>query len=98
MVSHPAEYRWTSYREKAGEGSGIVDPDPAYLARSANETQRKQAYEKWVFSSIPAGEWERIREAVQRGHLTGTHQLEEEVAKRLGIRLEMRRPGRPKKN
>ena len=50
IVSCPFEYRWTSYREKTGEASGIVEPDPACLALSANEAQRKQAYEKWVLS------------------------------------------------
>ncbi|HEY3308964.1 MAG TPA: hypothetical protein VGJ93_10965 [Desulfuromonadaceae bacterium] len=33
--------------------------------------------------AVPEGEWERIRNAVQRGHLTGSHQLEEEVAAKL---------------
>jgi putative transposase len=98
MVSHPSEHRWSSYREKTSESSGIIDPDPAFLALSTDESQRKREYEKWIHSSIPEGEWECIREAVQRGHLTGKHQLEEEVAKRLGIRLEMRRPGRPRKS
>lgn len=97
MVSHPGEYCWSSYKEKTGEDSKLLDPDPSFLALAADEHQRKKAYEKWVLSSIPDGEWERIREAVQRGHLTGTHRLEEEVAKRLGIRLEMKKPGRPRK-
>lgn len=97
MVSHPSEYRWSSYREKTGEGLRLIDPDPAYMGLAADDGQRKQAYEKWVLSAVPEGEWMRIREAVQRGHLTGMHQLEEEVAKKLGIRLEMKKPGRPKK-
>jgi putative transposase len=97
MVSHPSEYRWSSYGEKTSESSFIIDPDPAFLALSADESQRKREYEKWVLSSIPDGEWECIRGSIQRGHLTGKNQLEEEVAEKLGIRLEMRRPGRPKK-
>jgi putative transposase len=97
MVSHPSEYRWSSYWEKTSERSEIIDPDPAFLALSADESQRKREYKKWVLSSIPDGEWEFIRGAIKRGHLTGTHTLEEEVEERLGIRLEMRRPGRPKK-
>jgi putative transposase len=97
MVSHPSEYRWSSFGEKTGGGSGIVDPDPAFLGLAADEGQRKQAYERWVLSAVPEGEWERIREAVQRGHLTGKHRLEEEVAEKLGVRLELKRPGRPKK-
>ncbi len=67
------------------------------MALSADESQRMREYEKWVLSSIPGGEWDYIREAIQRGHLTGMHQLEKEVAERLGIRLEMRKPGRPQK-
>ena len=50
-----------------------------------------------MLSAVPKGEWERIREAVQRRHLTGKHQLEEQVAEKLGLRLEMKKPGRPKK-
>jgi len=98
MVSHPSEYPWSSYREKIGEVSGIIDPDPVFLSLAEDAGQRKQAYEKWALSAVPEGEWERIRDAVQRGHLTGKHQLEEEVAEKLGVRLEMKKPGRPKKS
>lgn len=97
MVSHPSEYRWSSYREKTVEGLKIVDPDPAFMEMAEDEEQRKQAYERWVLSAVLEGEWERIRDAIQRGHLTGKHQLEEEVAEILGVRLEMKKPGRPKK-
>ena len=97
MVPHPSEYRWSSYREKTGEGLEIVDPDPAFMGLAADEAGRKQAYEQWVLSGVPDGEWEKIREAVQRGHLTGKHQLEEEVAEKLGVRVEMKKPGRPRK-
>ena len=97
MVSHPSEYRWSSYREKTVGVPEMIDPDPSFLALATDEPQRKRAYEKWVLSSIPDGEWESIRESVLRGHLTGAQKLEEEVAKRLGLRLEMRKPGRPRK-
>lgn len=96
IVSHPSEYRWSSYWEKTSESTGIIDLDPAYCALSTDESQRRREYEKWVLSSIPENEWGCIREAIQRGYLTGNHQLEE-VAERLGVRLEMRGPGRPRK-
>ena len=97
MVSHPAEYRWSSYGEKTGEGLGIVDPDPAFLGLAEDEERRKRAYERWVLSAAPEGEWARIGKAALRGHLTGNHQHEEEVAEKLGVRLEMKKPGRPRK-
>lgn len=97
MVSHPSEYYWSSYREKTGENLVIVDADPAFIGLAADETQRKQAYESWVLSAVPEEERQLIQEAVHRGHLTGNQKLEKEVAERLGVRLEMKKPGRPKK-
>lgn len=98
MVSHPSEYRWSSYGEKTGDEVGIIDPDPAFMGLADDEGKRKLAYAEWMLSSVPEGEWARIREAVQRSHLTGEHQLEEEVAQKLGLRLELKRPGRPRKH
>lgn len=96
IVSHPSEYRWTSYTAKTTAYPGIIDPDPAFLALSEDEWHRKRKYEEWVLSSIPDRELETIRGAIQRGHLTGTHQLQNEVAEKLGIRLELKSRGRPR--
>lgn len=98
IVSHPSEYRWSSYGEKTGDEGRIIDPDPAFEGLAENEGERKTAYARWVLSAVPEGEWAKIREAVQRSHLTGEHRLEEEVARKLGIRLELKKPGRPRKH
>ncbi len=37
-------------------------------------------------------------DALQRGQLTGTHRFIDEVEQRLGIRVEQRKQGRPKKS
>ncbi len=45
--------------------------------------------------------WEgryKIGDALQRGQLTGTHRFIDEVEQRLGIRVEQRKQGRPKKS
>jgi len=76
----------------------LLDPDPVYPGLSSDDRQRKEAYEKWVLSALPESEWKRIREAVQRGYLTGNEKFVSEVAEKLGIRLEMKKPGRPKKS
>jgi len=55
-------------------------------------------YAEWVLSSIPEGEWELIRSATQRGQLTGESKFYDQVAERLGQRIEARKPGRPRKD
>jgi putative transposase len=39
-----------------------------------------------------------MREATQRGQLTASQKFEKEVSEKLGRRIELRGPGRPKKN
>jgi putative transposase len=46
----------------------------------------------------PAGEWELIREALQRGQLTGTERFCDEIEVIIGQRIENRKQGRPRKN
>ncbi len=50
-----------------------------------------------VDSPESRGEWELIRQAVQRGQLTGSNQFVEEVFKKTARRVELRGQGRPKK-
>ena len=59
-------------------------------------SERAELYAKWVSGDVPAGEWDRIRAAVQRGQLTGDGHFVSEVARRLGRRVELRGRGRPK--
>jgi putative transposase len=49
-------------------------------------------------TSVPEKEWQRIHEAAKRGHLTGDERFQQIVEERIGIRLDFRKPGRPKKS
>ena len=97
MVADPSGYRWSSYREKTEGHPEVIDLDPGYLALGSDEIARRKGYREWVLSSVPEGEWERIHQAAQRGHLTGGENFQQAVAERLGIRLDYRKPGRPRK-
>ncbi len=44
---------------------------------------------------VMQGEWERIREAIQRGQLTGGNRFVADVARKIGRRVERRGRGRP---
>ncbi len=98
MVTHPAEYQWSSYPCK-GEGKKdlVVDLDTNYLALGSSESERQAAYAEYVFGTVPDHELKLIRDSLQRGQLTGTHRFREEIFLKHGIRFSNKGPGRPKK-
>jgi putative transposase len=96
LVGDPADYPWSSYRGKIGLSTALLpDQDLCYEALGVTAEERIMRYVRWVKSAIPAGEWEEIRRAVQRGQLTGGARFADEVAQRIGHRVSTRGPGRP---
>jgi len=57
---------------------------------------RARLYQAWVMAASPEEEWRRIRQAIQRGQLTGTERFPEEVAAKIGKRIALRDQGKPK--
>ena len=98
MVAVPEAYPWSSYRYKLGlAASDTIDFDPCYLALGDDPSKRVARYREFVHQAIPQNEWNLIRTAVQRGQLTGSARFVEEVAARLGRRVQCRGRGRPKR-
>lgn len=98
MVAAPEEYRWSSCRHRLGHAPcEWLDDDPCYLALGENNAQRQERYRQFLRAAIPEGEWNLIREAVQRGQLTGTGGFIDKVEEILGKRIENRSRGRPTK-
>jgi putative transposase len=94
MVIAPQEYQWSSYRVKVGlEQCSWIDEDPCYLSLGETPRQRCERYGEFVGDAIPEGEWVLIREAVQRGQLTGANQFIDQVEQITGRRIEHRKPG-----
>ena len=98
IVAAPGDYLWSSFLEKTQVLREIIDPDQAYLSLGPDDDTRRKLYNEWVMSFVQEGEWQRIHEAVQRGHLTGDERFQQIVAERIGVRLDFRKPGRPKKH
>lgn len=98
MVERPEGYRWSSYRQRVADAAHYpwLDMHPCFEVLGATEQERRAHYREFVYSSIPPGEWELIREAVQRGQLTGTARFVDEVAAIIGRRIERRKQGRPR--
>lgn len=94
MAASPHDYPWSSYRMKAGlERPFWIDQDPAYQQLGKTPQQRCERYCAFVREAIPAGEWALIREAVQRGQLTGDKRFIDQVEQITGRRIEHRKPG-----
>ncbi len=98
LAADPATYPWSSCAAKVGKAAEVwIDLDPVYLGMGKTPAERAARYGRWLRQSIPDGEWELIRTAIQRGHLAGTKKFVREISARLGRRLEQRGPGRPRK-
>ncbi|MBM4314234.1 MAG: transposase [Deltaproteobacteria bacterium] len=98
IVVDPADYRWSSYGIKVGkEKRKWLDLDPCYMGLADNEKDRSETYAAWVKDAIPDGEWNIIRQSLQRGQLTGSSRFVDEIEKKTARRVEFRGQGRPKK-
>lgn len=99
MVTDPVEYKWSSYPCKAeGKKDLSVDFYPLYQALGENKRKRQKMYTEYVLGTVPECEIKLIREALQRGQVTGGERFREGISRKLGIRLSNRGPGRPKKH
>lgn len=96
MMDRPEEYRWSSARHHLGiERCDWLDDDPCYDSLGEDVGLRQERYREFLAGAIPEGEWSLIREAVQRGQLTGRDRFIDQVEGILGRRIEHRSPGRP---
>jgi putative transposase len=98
MVNRPEDYHWSSYRQRLGiETDRWIDYDPCYLGLAITEAERRQLYRRYILEAVPEEELGLIRQAVQRGQLTGNNRFIDEVGNILGRRVEFRAQGRPAK-
>lgn len=98
LVAAPQDYRWSSYSHKIGRSRVTwLDEDPCYASLGAQPSERESRYRDWVTSTVPEGECQLIRLAVQRGQLSGSLRFHAEIERRLGHRIESRGPGRPER-
>ena len=98
MVEDPARYLWSSCAVKAGFNElPWLDLDPFYLSLGNTPAERAEQYVCWLRESIPEEELRLIRGSVQRGQPTGNKKFAQDISKKIGRRVELRGPGRPKK-
>lgn len=98
MVANVADYAWSSYRSRVDDesGGGWLDADPCFMALGDTSMERRLRYEEFVRQAIPIDQLRLIRDALQRGQLTGTSRFVDEVERIVGVRVEQRGQGRPR--
>ncbi len=74
-----------------------LDFDLHYLSLGTTAAERADKYRRWVKDTTPEWEMKLIRESLNRCQVTGDQKFVAEVEARIGRRLEVRRPGRPRK-
>lgn len=96
MVSHPAEYRWSSYRTNAqGEVDALLRPHPLYEALGAEASSRQAAYRELFRYELEPGLVDEIRRATNGNYALGNEAFATQVAVALGRRAVPGKSGRP---
>jgi putative transposase len=99
MVSHPRQYRWSSYRTNGeGKASEIITPHEQYdrLGRAAQA--RQEAYRTLFRAHMDDETVSEIRRATNGGYVLGATRFQEEIARALGRRVVCGKAGRPARN
>ncbi|MBO3273850.1 transposase [Pseudomonas schmalbachii] len=96
LVARAADYPWSSYAQRLGSEPSWLDGDPCFDALGDTDDERRSRYCAYLGQSVDDGELSLIREALQRGQLTGNSRFVAEVESLIGLRIERRGPGRPK--
>ena len=98
MVTHPADYRWSSYRANGqGEPDVVVRPHLVYTALGSDAAGQQAAYRELFRFDLEPGLIDEIRRATNGNYALGNKRFSDEVTAVLGRRVTPGRPGRPRK-
>jgi putative transposase len=88
MVSHPAQYPWSSYQINAlGKQSTMLTPHAAYLALGDCAGTRQQAYRHLFAQQIPELTLQEIRNAANKSWVLGNNRFKQLIEQQLGYEL-----------
>ena len=98
MVTHPADYPWSSYHSNAmGKAYGMLQPHEIYLSLGASPTDRRLAYRELFRQELDPAWVRDMRAAVQTGTPLGNDRFREKIEQTLQRSVGHPRRGRPDK-
>ena len=81
MVSHPKDYRWSSYRLNAlGEADALVSSHSVYKRLGKNRADRQKAYRALFKRHLGAQTLHALREATNKAWVLGNDKFQAEIA------------------
>ena len=96
MISHPADYRWSSYRANAqGEHSPLLEPHPVYRALGSEINQRHYYYRCLFEHQLDNKDLHAIRKAIQFSTPLGNDRFKQQIEAALGRSTGFAKRGRP---
>jgi putative transposase len=99
MVTHPADYCWSSYCSNAmGHASEVLQPHEVYRSLGATLPARHSAYRDLFQQALDQALLNDIRATVQTGTPLANDGLREQIERALQCRVGQARRGRPVKS
>ena len=98
MLSHPAEYKWSSYAANAqGADTEVIKPHLLYIALGVDAFSRQAAYRELFRYQLDIGLVDEIRKATNGNYALGNALFVQQIEDALGRRVTVGKAGRPKK-
>lgn len=96
MVTHPGEYRWSSYAHNAhGKPDGLIQPHPIYSGLAIHPEERRFAYRQLFRVHQGPAEIQDIRNALNQELVLGRDDFKNRIAQMTKRRVRAGVPGRP---
>ena len=98
MVSHPADYPWSSFRYHAmGEADALITPHDCWLNLGKDDQARRAAYRALFNERMTSSDIDSIRQSINTGLPTGNDRFRREIEQALSVKLGQGKRGRPRK-
>jgi putative transposase len=95
MVQHPADYRWSSYRNNVlGRSDNLVTPHKIYRQLGATENERRDAYRALFASHLDERDIHTIRTAARFSMPVGDDKFKAQIEHALGRNVGHAKRGR----
>lgn len=103
MVSHPAEYPWSSYPGNAlGDHDALLTPHPVFLSLGGSDEERQAAYRALFEMNFDEKTLDEVRSSINKAWVLGSENFKKAIATQLNRRASPlprggdRKSGKPK--
>jgi len=97
MVSHPGEYRWSSYHSNSGQNKdALLEIHPVYRRLGIGDQEQQFAYRELFGNSLSKAELHDIREALNQELVLGREDFKDKIEQMTHRQSRPGKSGRPR--